>query len=345
MVKKRIASLQGLKGYAILLVIISHYSFFTNKYGHNIFYYAGCIGVGIFIIVSGYLTYWNYTETKEYFKSRIIRIYPLFIITFLLAIPLQINLKDFNSYLANFPKAVCNLLLINAWIPNQNYYYSFNSVSWFLTLVVFFALVTKPLIKQIKKTTRRTSIILLTIIIVIEIILSLVFQNKTYSHWLLYICPAVRLLDYINGMLLCKIMMGKTRVNEKNNYALQFGIIATIIIVLVLLETSFFINSDWYLNAVWIISILLLLGMLVCEEGTVDRIIFKNKIILFIASISFELFLIHQLVIRYMDRISKRIALNNSIIEFILSFALSIMLAYGWSKIWKSVKRSLMGGK
>ena len=146
-------------------------------------------------------------------------------------------------------------------------------------------------------------------------------------------------------MLLCKIMMGKTRVSEKNNYALQFGIIATIIIVLVLLETSFFINSDWYLNAVWIIPILLLLGMLVCEEGTVDRIIFKNKIILFIASISFELFLIHQLVIRYMDRISKSIALNNSIIEFILSFALSILLAYGWNKIWKSVKRSLMGGK
>ena len=54
-----------MRGIAILLIILSHCTFATNTYGNGIFKYAGGFGVEIFIVLSGYLTYHNYSNKKS----------------------------------------------------------------------------------------------------------------------------------------------------------------------------------------------------------------------------------------------------------------------------------------
>ena len=54
--QNKIAAFQGLRGWAIFLVFLSHCSQLYNINGVNRLVYFGCAGVSIFIILSGFLT-------------------------------------------------------------------------------------------------------------------------------------------------------------------------------------------------------------------------------------------------------------------------------------------------
>ena len=49
--KRQILAFQGLRGFAIILIMLSHCYFKTNIYGTSIMVYAGAIGVYIFILL------------------------------------------------------------------------------------------------------------------------------------------------------------------------------------------------------------------------------------------------------------------------------------------------------
>lgn len=204
----KIAVLQGVRGMAISLVVISHCNkLFFNQQRSNALNWFGAFGVSIFILLSGFLAIYKYYEKSaaDYYKGiklRISKFYPLHCITLLLAVPLcfyEFTDKTKTGVL----KFVINGMLLQSWVPNRSVYFSFNLVSWYLSTMIFFIAITPVIIHGLKLINRKITLIILAIVIIITEICFAIFipENGELKHWLIYVCPLTRTLDFIAGKI------------------------------------------------------------------------------------------------------------------------------------------------
>ena len=198
-----ISNLQGIRGYAILLIFISHCNFGLNVKGINYTNWLGGFGVSLFIMLSGYLLMHNYhkrkIELKSYVIKKIKKFYPLHIVTLIMAFPFAIKQLlsfDFKAWLG----LLCNILLVQSWIPNSGVYFSYNAVAWYLSITIFFIFMAPVVVKFWNSVESSVRIIaILTGLIVIDIVWCAVFNNCSNAHWLIYIFPLIRMNGYLFG--------------------------------------------------------------------------------------------------------------------------------------------------
>jgi len=82
----RIPSLDGLRGLAAYIVVVSHVSNATGLWDKNFGNGAGQIGVMIFFVLSGFLMghlyigrEWSLDAVKRFCVSRVARVFPLYL--------------------------------------------------------------------------------------------------------------------------------------------------------------------------------------------------------------------------------------------------------------------------
>lgn len=201
---KRISAFQGLRGYAILMIFISHCNYILNEHGINCLTWLGGLGVSIFIMLSGYLLAFQNHETSsiisiEKVKNSLKRFYPLHIFTLLVSLPFCIDAFLHENVIKQGIKLMLNALLLQAWIPSSGVYFSFNAVSWYLSLTMFFVIMGPITLRLINIIKRKTIPFLLVGILLFEFIWCLMFKNRSFAHWIIYIFPAVRYFDYLSG--------------------------------------------------------------------------------------------------------------------------------------------------
>lgn len=87
----------------------------------------------------------------------------------------------------------------------------------------------------------------------------------------------------------------------------DIGVIIVSIILFLILALSFESQSEFFSASIWCLPVALLLGFLYIgdDDSKIINAIFKNKIIVGLGNISFEFFLIHQLVIILLEKNSK----------------------------------------
>ena len=113
--------------------------------GHSLFAGHGGAGAAFFFILSGFGLSIGYKNKvllqnfsyKNFIKKRFIKLYPLHWILFLFSIPLVY--KQLTS-VEIIPISFLNIGLLQTWVPDRSYYFSFNYVSWFLANTVFMTL-------------------------------------------------------------------------------------------------------------------------------------------------------------------------------------------------------------
>jgi peptidoglycan/LPS O-acetylase OafA/YrhL len=96
--KEYIPALDGLRGLAVLIVVIWHYLIFTHPY------FPGWAGVDLFFVLSGYLITGKLLQAKgkkhyfsQFYRNRALRIFPLYyslVIPFLTAVRLFVQSKN-----------------------------------------------------------------------------------------------------------------------------------------------------------------------------------------------------------------------------------------------------------
>ena len=191
-----IKSIQGLRGYAIIFVFLSHCN--------QSFSCFGALGVSIFIMLSGYLSMRKYSvkDSLELFrllKKRLKKFYPLHLITLLLAIPFTWGDLLGAEAAKHWAVLALNALLLQSWIPIRNVYFSYNAVSWYLSITIFFTLITPLMIKFIQRLKGITLYILFGTGILSQFIWCRLCIDSSYAHWLIYICPVTRSLEFFMG--------------------------------------------------------------------------------------------------------------------------------------------------
>ena len=153
-------SMEGLRGYAVFLVFVVHYvSLFKLLVPEDDWIFSvgamlqvvGNTGVDLFFVLSGYLIYGTLIEKKPlygvYFRRRVRRIYPVFIVVFALYVVLSYVYPSESKIPDSFQGAVIylvlNLLLLPGLLPVE----PMITVAWSLSYELFYYLMIPVIIE------------------------------------------------------------------------------------------------------------------------------------------------------------------------------------------------------
>lgn len=332
-----IKSLQSLRFFAILMVFLSHllylqensiYSKFFNR-----FLYDGYCGVSFFLVLSGFVISYNYynkissyskKEVIEFTKKRFRKIYPLHLLTFLLSILVFIKII-YKFPLKMIIIGIFNITLTQSFIPINGVYFSFNAVSWYLSVILFCYLLTPFLISNIKKIEIKNINLIIAIIAIylLQVIYVLIFKENNHNHWLIYINPFFRLLDYINGLLLGVMVLKNRSINTDISIKNTIYEVGTILIFLVIYYFYPYINQSIRWGCYYTPSSILIIFIFSKQGGYISKML-QNKYLVYLGNISFEFYMVHQIVLKIVLLIIDN---NNAIMIVVSSFIISIVVS------------------
>lgn len=236
----RLDQLTSLRFFAALAVLASHLWPLAEEANPlqplaRTLFHEGYAGVSFFFMLSGYILAHTYQgklaggaiSRGHYLALRLARIVPLH---WLVGVPLAIWALA-ESGTAMLPKVAVNLALLQAWVPDPDWYFTVNEPSWSLSDEAFFytcfaflafwpgrrlgALAAALLALNAGVTAWRIGSGQGAI---------LVGDRNTLTHWLTYIDPVARLLDFVVGMLLYRL-----RALRAGGSGLEIGAVALLL--------------------------------------------------------------------------------------------------------------------
>ena len=133
-----INTLTSLRFIFAMMVFGAHCYVIDNHFDIH-FFKEGFVGVSFFFMLSGFIIAYNYQKKfsenkitkRTFWVARIARIYPLHWLTLLIAVALG-NYVIASGTIDWCKHFLASLTLTNAYIPKNNYFFSFNSPSWSL---------------------------------------------------------------------------------------------------------------------------------------------------------------------------------------------------------------------
>ena len=132
-----------------LIVVVVHFGlqlpFAQDNFFSGVFHH-GAIAVSFFFFLSGFVLAYNYSQVKSarnFFWKRLIRLYPLYLLTFFIVL---VSVYYLQGNIPEFIYAVANGLGLQSWIPG--YALQVNFPSWSLS-VEFFFYATFPIISWV----------------------------------------------------------------------------------------------------------------------------------------------------------------------------------------------------
>lgn len=352
---KRFDSFQGLRTVAFLLVFFSHCNGFLPlpSGGH------GAIGVEIFFVMSGFLMEVHAKERDgsllrqcaDCAGKKLRKFYWLHILTMLLALAPTflgwvLQLPDWRTVLGVCSKIAANLFLVQSWIPDSAYYFSLNGVTWYLSTSMVMYLLFPLLhrwISKLKKRSWKYGVILL--IYAFQLTLAAGMNGNPYLHAVVYIHPVVRCLDFVAGMLLGSACKENSR--SAHGSAFWTGMEAAAVGMLVVVVFLFAELPEAFSYVVLCAPAAWMLVAVFAHEGGMVSKLLSRKPMLFLGNISFELFMIHRLVIgywEYVQWIARRVIHQNlpGIISTGCTFMISVAAAWLLHGIGKKLQSRTM---
>lgn len=330
-----IKPLTSLRFVFALMVFLSHLQFYRGEeiLFHQLYsdYFSeGYLGVSFFFILSGFILSYTYktkiengtTGNHEFWLARFARIYPLHLFSFLLSLPLifvAANLPDISLFAAN-------LLLLQAFIPLQDYFFSFNSPSWSISCEMFFYFLFPFLVKAARQTVffRFIAIGLLVLVLV-----GIWLSPQELVRPLFYIHPFSRLADFILGIVLYQFFEKGFGRNYFKNY-IRASVIEVLVVAVFLL---FFllhnqVPKGFRYSAYYWLPMMLIIYTFSFSKGILSGLL-SSRVFVLLGEISFSMYLLHKLIISYILELNAYLQITNS--SFILSsimFLLTIAASY-----------------
>lgn len=212
--KEEIRALTGLRFLVAFYVFVFHIHIRWPIFDNSLLVAIanqGAIGMTFFFVLSGFILSYTYNsdlKVSSYFRSRLARIYPIYILAAILTLPWLVLPgyigKTPSFFEVTFLLAV-GLLLLQAWFPPTFSRWN-NGGSWSISVEVFFYFCFPALKKIIDKQDRRDSTYFLfsSYSMILFISLSVyVYQSEGMS--IAYSMPIFRLSEFVIGMLAYKL--------------------------------------------------------------------------------------------------------------------------------------------
>lgn len=315
-----IYQLQGLRALAMLGIFLFHSWLFPG----------GSLAVIFFFMLSGFVTYYsqykkidnmNLRDSGKWILNKVKKMYPVYFITMIFSIFIKwewvssLTLKQFIE------KFSLNLIMIQSCFRNEAL--NFNSLSWFLSVLFIICIFTIPIIKFMKKLNLRQTIICIVAVLIIQYIINILNVNL-FENMYLYSNPAYRIFEFILGMLVAQVFILK-KLEIKYSTALEVVIGVIFILKYILAYNGLnFIGLSYY-NILFIIAIYIFaLG-----KGSISELL-QNRILQYLAKISFEFYMVHELILDIFRKVFKNSSLHwilNRLVISIISFGIAIIVS------------------
>lgn len=352
---KRIDSLHGLRAGGFLAIFLSH-----TVDGYASF---GAAGVSIFLILSGFLLSYGYLQKDaalqhpslacnlRFAVQKLKKLYPLHLFTMILTICLILLRPGlFSGANEEIPeKTVLSITLLQAWVPKSAYYFSLNSVSWYLSTAGFTYLMFPWLLALLRRMSKVWSAILVLLaVLAIEISTSLAFSRfgsedtaQWFSlHWLTYISPLFRLFDFTIGALFGFLFLHRRErpvpgLAQRLLASCAEGLLILALFLLCRLYPSIPQCSRY--TVVFVLPSALLTYLLACRTGYTSLIL-SQKPFQLLGTLSASAFLFHQLVIRAVQPLIRTtIPTIKWYVSVLLLLIVTLLLSVAWDQIQKTV--------
>ena len=153
------------------------------------FFKEGFVGVSFFFILSGFIIAYNYEEKllekittkRTFWVARIARIYPLHLLTLLIAACIggYVQYNDTTDWIKHF---AASTFLLQPFFPSADYFFSFNSPSWSLGCEQLFYFCF-PLIIPFLNSKRNLCITLFICLLVMLTGMHLTAEEQIKAYW------------------------------------------------------------------------------------------------------------------------------------------------------------------
>lgn len=307
--RPKINSLSGLKVIAMFLLFWQHGPM-PSPGGCDL----GARTCEFFFVCSGFLVAYNYygknvpqtwSESIRYSSVKLANMWPLHFIAFVVvcfSIPLQTLLSKKMAL-----TAVLNLGLVQSWSPNSDVFFSFNGASWFLSSLLFCYFLAPFFLKFSKHI--KQSLILFVFIFALRFALEWIPTISPVTFWdvNVHVSPIIRSLEFFMGLLICPLFIyaqrqiNKLKDDKKHSAALIAVFTAIEIAVLSLVVLLSLKKNQIWLRAEFVILFCLVVFIFAFDGGLCSKI-FGSKPFLFLSSIQFEFYILHQAVIKMLGR-------------------------------------------
>jgi peptidoglycan/LPS O-acetylase OafA/YrhL len=314
-----IRSLTGLRFYAALLVFISHfwlYGYFMNLSTGPVYQYLqeiGWVGVSVFFTLSGFILLVNYLnpdklktlEPLSFYRTRLARIYPVFLLGVLIAIPLRL-LSPFHRDF--WLPLLLNLSLLHCFHPTACS--SFNLVGWSLSVEFLFYLLFPALLALFKVKPLQNFAFVMGLYLVYLLGMAYWLPDSFYSYLTF---PVNRLGEFITGMgagyLFLKYRQHPAMWQFKKLPLLKTqGLVLIVLLVgLMTLVPMVLVNFpllDRFSYLFYIVpSSLVILILAGLENMDLSLELFSNPKVVLGGEISYSFYIIHHLIMRYVEHL------------------------------------------
>lgn len=301
---------------------------------------AGVIGVSIFIQASGFCIgigaekyRQSSPKTLDYLRRKVKRFYPMHCLGLLLVLSLNIRLRQQNRLLA----FLVNLLLIQSWFPTKEFYFSYNGVSWYLSDLIFFWILTPFLIRWINRRVCRKARELMALyggLFFFLCLISMIGAKTRYAHFILYIFPPVRGMEYT--MAVCAGAAYKSFLKD------FFGHRWVQVIAILLYSFSIIVYPNLPTYYTYSCLYIIPTTVVICAAAALPKF-GCSQIVKIVSSKLMDVFLLHQVVFVYMKRlfldiypIPRWVAL---LFYAFLLIATIMVVEYGISVLQNKIKR------
>ena len=276
------------------------------------FDFGGECGVSFFFMLSGFVLSLAYGEKvadgtfrmRPFVLRQLLKFYPLHLLMLIAFVVLDARLERYYDWQHLLP----NILLLQSWIPCEEYYFVANGSSWFLCNIVFFYLVFGYAYRLLNRLSITYLLVFGVAVLGGYILLAFSIPVELVNS-ILYASPATRLIDFCMGILLCRLYRSNIgcewgrRIKESSYTALTFREICLV----AMLAASFFAYELLTIRLrcaafFWLVipPILLFFAVSDRQGGRITSIL-HHPVLLWCGSISLEIYLVHMLVFRIVD--------------------------------------------
>lgn len=306
--KLRLTTLPGLRAFASLTVFMDHSllplpgvnPFADVAFGDTfeaVFRVAAFGCVSFFFVLSGFLLTWLAKPTDSYrgfLRRRLVRIYPGHLVTLLICL---------LGTGATLWQLLPNIFLVQSWVPRYEIWAALNGSTWSLACEIPFYLLFPVILKGVNRIAPSrlwwwVGGIVAAVLAVTTISNFLVPGTPQFpfaspigmtQFWMVYTAPPTRMLDFVLGMIMCRII--------KTGRWINLGLLPAIGIYLGAAAVGLLLPFTYELAFVEILPAALLVTAAAATDVHNRRSLLRGRIWAKLGDMSYSFYLVHGIVV------------------------------------------------
>lgn len=296
-----IDSLTSLRFIFAMMVFGAH-CYIIDDFFDAHFFKEGFVGVNFFFVLSGFIIAYTYQENllnrkldkRTFWVARMARVYPLHWLTLFIAIVVGDGIVT-SGALDWCQRFLASFILVNAYVPRVDYFFSFNSPSWSLCCEQLFYVLFPFLLSLISK--KGNYLFWLFCVMAVLMLLGMYITPEAQIKGYWYVNPVCRFPDFIIGMLLFQLY-GKLK-NRRITFV--WGSIIEILSIVLFFCFYFYaveVPKVYRYSCYYWLPVSMILLSFSLQKGIVSRVL-SNRILIKGGEISYGFYLIHLLVLSF----------------------------------------------